>query len=113
MLRPIRPLIAALLATAAAAPAWSAAPEKQLFQVTNTALRPADCAIVVDGKTRTYLKIRPGKTWADNFDPRRTIQLVCDRAVGDGVWAMKAGTRYRLLDGAGGKVDFAEKAGED
>ena len=113
MRRPIRPLLAALLAVAAAAPAWSAAPEKQLFQVTNTALRPADCAIVVDGKTRTYLKIRPGKTWADSFDPRRTIQLVCDHAVGDGVWAMKAGTSYRLLAGAGGKVDFAETAVEE
>ena len=111
MLRPIRPLLAALLAVAA--PALAAPPEKQLFQVTNTAPRPADCAVVVDGKTRTYLKIRPGKTWADSFDPRRMIQLVCDRAVGNGVWAMKAGVSYRLLDGAAGKVDFAEKVAEE
>lgn len=101
-----RPLLAALIALAAA-PAWSA--EKLTVRVDNASPRTVDCALVVEGKTRTYLKIRPGKAWWEPFHPRRTLQLVCDRTVGDGVWRLKPGSSYRLVD-VGGKVDLVEGA---
>src|ERR1700754_2637463 len=85
----------------------AAAPEKQTVQVSNASARVVECGVVVDNKLRTLLKIHPGKAWADAYDPRRTVQLVCERAVGNGVWRVKAGANYRLVD-AGGKVDLAE-----
>ena len=103
--------LAALLAVAAAAPgaALAEAPAKQTLTLTNTAARLADCTLVVDGKARNVLKIHTGKTWADDFDPRRTLQLVCERAVKDAVWRVKPGTTYRFVDAAG-RVGIAEGA---
>jgi len=111
--RPLAALLFALAALGAAAPgaALAEAPAKQTLTLTNTAQRLADCALIVDGKIRNLLKIHTGKTWADDFDPRRTLQLVCERAVKDAVWRVKPGTTYRFVDAAG-RLDLAEGAAE-
>ena len=101
---------AALTLVLAAGPALAAAPPKQALQVTNAAARNVECALVVDGKTRTFLKIRPGKTWSDDFDPRRDLRLVCERGK-KGVYAVKAGADYHFVDGDG-RVDLAAGAAE-
>lgn len=111
MRKSIRRPLAALLFALAAIPgaALAEAPAKQTLTLTNTAQRLADCALVVDGKTRNLLKIHTGQTWADDFDSRRTLQLVCERSLKNAVWRVKPGTTYRFVDAAG-RVDLAEGA---
>lgn len=99
------------LALAVAVPALAGAPEKQTLSLENGAGRVVDCAVVVDGKTRTMLKMRPGKTWSDEYDPRRDVRLVCERAK-KGFWRLQAGTGYRLNDAGGRRVDLAQAGGE-
>lgn len=98
--------LAVLAAAAVTRPAAAADAEKQPVTVENGASRVVECAVVVDGKTRTMLKIRPGKRWADSYDPRRTIQLVCERAK-EGVYRVHAGATYRFSD-ADRRVALAE-----
>lgn len=100
--------MAAGLALAAAARA--APPDLQRLTVRNDAERIVECAVVVDGKARTFLKIRPHKLWAADYDPRRKVQLVCERAK-DGVYAVKAGSTYALTYEAN-RVQIAEATGE-
>ena len=107
------PLAAALLLGAAASQANAAAPEKQPVSVTNTQeKRVAHCTLLVDGRARSKLAIRPGKTWSDTFDPRREVLLVCDRATSLRFGPLKAGTSYRLVEVEGAKIEMAEGAGE-
>jgi len=108
MLKSVGPL--ALAVTLAAGAGQAAAVEKQTLTLTNTSSRIVECALLVDGKTRTMLKIRPGKAYADAFDPRRGLQLVCERAK-KGVWEVKAGTGYNFVDGDR-RVGLAEAAGQ-
>ncbi len=68
------------------------------FKLTNDASRIAICTIVVDGKSDTYLKIRPGKAHTGQYGPKRQVQLVCDRAAKLS-WPIKLGSSYRLVDG--------------
>ena len=104
-------LALAALAAVLAAPVQAAPPEKQTLTVTNGASRIVECAVIVDGKARTQLKIRPGKTWADVYDPRRAVQLVCERTK-EGVYGpLKIGSAYRFEDGPK-RIDLAEAAGE-
>jgi hypothetical protein len=88
----------------------AAAPERQPVSVTNASARIAACALVVDGHTRTYLKLHPGKSWSAPFDPRQDIRLVCEHARALN-WRLKPGAAYRVVD-AGGKADLAEGGGE-
>jgi len=113
MSKPHRLRLAALIVpmSLAGTMAGAAAPEKQTVQVANASPRIVVCGVVVDSKLRTLLKIRPGKAWADAYDVRQTLQLVCERAAKGAVWRVKPGSSYRLVD-AGGKVDIAEAAAE-
>ena len=107
------PLAAALLLAAAASQANAAAPEKQPVSVTNTQeKRVAYCTLLVDGRARSQLAIRPGKTWSDAFDPRREVLLVCDRATSLRFGPLKAGMSYRIVETEGAKIQLAEGAGE-
>lgn len=65
--------------------------------LTNDASRPVYCAVLVDGKTRNYLNIRPGKTFTADIHRRRTVQLVCERAK-ENVYELKLATVNRLVD---------------
>ena len=104
------PLAAALLLGAPVVA--HAAPEKQPVSVTNTqAQRVAHCTLIVDGRARSNLAIRPGKTWSEPFDPRREVLLVCDRATSIRFGPLKAGTSYRLVETEGAKIEMAEGAG--
>jgi len=111
------PLAAALLlgAMPLAAPLGAnaaTAPEAQPVSVTNTqAARVAYCTLLVDGRARTKLAIRPGKTWSEAFAPRREILLVCDRATSLRFGPLKAGMSYRLVETEGAKIQLAEGAG--
>ena len=109
-LRPAPGLLAAALALLAVAPA-AAEPEKLPLAVTNATDRVVFCAFVFDGKTRTNLAIRPGKTWSEPFDPRRRLQLVCNRGKESVFGPLEAGKRYDLVT-AGRKIGLAEASGE-
>ena len=96
-------------AATGAAPAADGAPEKPVVSVTNTqAARVAYCTLLVDGRARTKLAIRPGHTWSEAFDARRELLLVCDRAKSLKFGPLKAGTSYRLVEVDGAKIDIAE-----
>jgi ABC-type glycerol-3-phosphate transport system substrate-binding protein len=97
------------LTLAAAAPAGAGAPDKQTLTVTNAASRLVECTVVVDTKARQFLKLHPGKAWAADFDPRRRVQLVCERSKPD-VFVVKAGSAYRLEDAGNRWVALAEAA---
>jgi len=109
--------LVALLAVALAAPTLSlmpaapaqAADEMAAFKVTNASSRIAICTIVVDIKSDTYLKIRPGKSHTAQYRPNRQVQLVCDRAAKLS-WPIKLGTNYRLVDGEK-RLELVEDAG--
>jgi hypothetical protein len=110
------PLAAALLLAApllgVMPQAAHAAPEKQPVSVTNTQeKRVAYCTLLVDGRARSNLAIRPGKTWSDAFDPRREVLLVCDRATSLRFGPLKAGMSYRIVETEGAKIQLAEGAG--
>lgn len=113
MRKSIRGPLAAALALGAAPLAAHAAPEKQPVSVTNTqAQRVAYCTVIVDGRARSNLAIRPGKTWSEPFDPRREILLVCDRATSLRFGPLKAGVSYRLVETDGAKIQLAEGSAE-
>lgn len=97
------------LGLAAALPAAAAPPEPQRLTVRNDAARIVECAVIVDGKARTFLKMRPGKLWAADYDPRRKVQLVCERGK-EGVYTVKAGLTYSLSYEAN-RVQLAEATG--
>ncbi|WP_068879243.1 hypothetical protein [Phenylobacterium sp. CCH12-B4] len=104
----VRGLIAALCVSAPTA-AQAAPPDMPLVSVTNTqAERVAYCTLLVDGRARTKLAIRPGKTWSEGFDPRRELLLVCDRAKALRFGPLKTGASYRLVEIPGAKIELAE-----
>lgn len=112
LLAPLRVVPAAVfVALLAAAPA-AADPDKLPLSVTNTTERVVFCAFVFEGKTRTMLEIRPGKTWSEAFDPRRQLQLVCNRGIDNVFGPLEAGKAYDLVAARGRKVDLAEASGE-
>lgn len=106
---------AALCAAALAAPTLAAAgdaPEGyQRLTVTNTTERVAYCTLVFDGRARTELAIRPGKSWYESFAPGRDLRLVCQRSKGLFFGPLEPGKSYRLV-AAGSKMDVAEGSGE-
>lgn len=83
----------------------------QRLAVTNTTERVAFCTLIFDGKARTELAIRPGKTWYESFAPGRDLRLVCQRSKGLFFGPLAPGKSYRLV-AAGSKVDVAEGSGE-
>jgi len=106
------PLLATLAAAALLAPLAARAADKPLLAVTNTqAERVAYCTLLVDGRARTKLAIRPGKTWSDAFDPRRELILVCDRSTSLKFGPLKAGQSYRIVEAPGAKIGIAEGGG--
>lgn len=108
------PAAATALATLLGAGASLAAPapDKPVLSVTNTqTARVAYCTLLVDGRARTKLAIRPGHTWSDAFDARRELLLVCDRGKSIKFGPLKAGTSYRLVEVEGAKIDIAEGGG--
>ena len=102
------------LAFAAAAPAHAADPPAnyERLTVTNTTDRAAVEQQSAIGHARTELAIRPGKSWYESFDPRRDLQLVCQRGIGRAFGPLAAGKTYRLVPAEGRKMDVAEGAGE-
>lgn len=102
-------LAAALTGTPALAAETPAGYEP--LSVANTTDRVVFCTLIFDGKARTYLEIRPGKTWTEAFDPRRELRLVCQRAKGNAFGPLEPGKSYRLV-AAGSKVVMADGAAE-
>ena len=77
--------------------------------LTNEASRPVYCAVIIDGKTRNYINIRPGKTYVAELDTdRRAVQLVCERAKKTAYGPLKVETPYRLVDSERRYVDLVE-----
>ena len=85
--------------------ATAAPPAKGTFRVTNDAPRVVECALLVEGHTRTYLKIHPGKAYFDDFAPGKLLQLVCMRGKEGAYGPLKVGTDYRIVPRAGDHVD--------
>lgn len=101
-----------LAALAFAAPAAAQTPDGyELLSVTNTTERVAFCTLIFDGRARTELAIRPGKTWSEAFAPRRDLRLVCQRGKGLYFGPLDPGKAYRLVQ-AGSKIDMAEGSAE-
>ena len=107
-------LALALAAATAAFPALAAdAPDGyETLTVTNTTTQVAYCTLLFDGRARTELAIRPGRTWYEGFDPRRDLRLVCLRSKALYFGPLEAGKTYRLVDAPGRKIDVAEGSGE-
>jgi len=104
--------LVAMCCAATAAPPARAEPDKPLVAVTNTLTEHvAYCTLLVDGRARTKLAIRPGKTWSEAFDPRRELLLVCDRATSIRFGPLKAGNSYRIVGAEGRKIELAEGSG--
>ncbi|PZQ65773.1 MAG: hypothetical protein DI570_00545 [Phenylobacterium zucineum] len=105
----IRMLLApALLAAAFAGPAQAQAPDKQPVSVTNAMTQVAHCTLLVDGRVRSYLEIRPEKTWSEEVDPRRLYQLVCMRGK-ENSYRLEPGKPYRV-EAVGRKVGLVATA---
>ena len=87
-----------VLAVTAAAGARADEPTRGgTFKVTNTTDRIVECTMLVDGATRTYLRVHPGKAYQDDFTANRRIQLVCMRGK-EGVYGpLKFGVDYRFV----------------
>jgi hypothetical protein len=103
-------IILGLMAAAGllAAPLAAAAePDKGQFKVTNDTQRIVECVLLVNGHTRTYLKVHPGKAYFDTFPEGRALQLVCMRGQ-EGVYGpLKLGVDYRFVDAPSGRVGLA------
>lgn len=100
-----------LLPLAAALPAHAADADKAPLTITNATAHIAECAVVVDGHTRTFLKIHPGKAWWDRFRPSQDLRLVCEHSKKLFFGPLKAGTTYRVVD-AGQWLELAEGAAQ-
>jgi hypothetical protein len=103
---------AGLIAAAVAGGPAAAAPPKGTFSVTNDAHRVVECNLLVEGRTRTYLKVHPGKTYRDDFFPGTLVQLACGRGVQDTYGPLKLGVGYRFVSREGNRVAVVEGAGE-
>lgn len=114
MPKPITPALCALALALTAGAAHAADPPAgyERLTVTNTTDRVAFCTFIFEGKARTELAIRPGKSWFESFEPRRDLRLVCQRGVGRAFGPLAAGKTYRLVPAEGRKIAVAEGAGE-
>jgi hypothetical protein len=80
------------------------------FKVTNDAQRIVECTLLVDGRTRTYLKVHPTKTYADTFSVGRLLQLVCMRGSEDSFGPLKLGIDYRFVEAPSDRVKLVAVA---
>ncbi|MEW5686636.1 MAG: hypothetical protein AB1942_17095 [Pseudomonadota bacterium] len=108
--RVVRIVTAPALAAIAllAAPASAQTADKQPISVTNAMNAVAHCTFLVEGRVRTYLEIRPGKTWSEEVDPRRLYQLVCMRGK-ENSYRLEPGKPYRV-EAVGRKVGLVAAA---
>ncbi|HEX2815350.1 MAG TPA: hypothetical protein VHN39_03080 [Phenylobacterium sp.] len=105
-------LAAGLAGALAAGSGAGAAVPSATFRVTNASNRVVECNLLVDGKTRTYLKVHVGKTYFDDFTVGRQLQLVCMRGV-EGVYGpLKLGVDYRFVERDGHHVAVVEGAAQ-
>jgi hypothetical protein len=95
-----------LMAPLAIPLAAGAAPASGQFKVTNDTPHIVECVLLVNGKTRTYLKVHPGKAYFDTFLEGRTLQLVCMRARTGVYGPLKLGVDYRFVDAPGDHIDL-------
>ena len=114
MPKPVTPALIALSLTlaAGAAHAGESPAGYERLTVTNTTDRVAFCTFLFNGRARTELAIRPGKSWYESFDPRRDLRLVCQRSKRLYFGPLAAGKTYRLVPAEGRKIDLAEGRGE-
>jgi len=89
--------LTALLLALSAAPA-GAEPQKLPVTVTNASERLADCAVVIDGRIKYYVKIKPGDAWTDSFQTIRELKLVCERSRAYFFGPLKLGGAYRIFE---------------
>ena len=101
--------LATLLLLAVAAPA--AAVEKLPLTVTNDSQRIAECAVLIDGRIKKYVNIRPGKTYTDQFESNRELKLVCEKSRPMWFGPLKLGSAYRIVR-TGAWFEIAEAAGD-
>jgi len=105
-------LAAVAAALLAVAPASAAEVGPGRFSVTNDTSRVVECNFQIDGKTLTYLKVHPAKTYFTAVDPRRAVSLVCMRGK-QGVYDhLKLGTDYRFVAAPSLRVDLQVAKGD-
>jgi hypothetical protein len=106
MHKPVILALAAALTAAASAP--QAETEHGKFRITNDAHRVVECNLLVEGRTRTYLKVHMGKAYYDTFPANGLLQLACVRGAKDFYGPLKIGVDYRFVDAPGDRVDVIE-----
>ncbi|MCR5877081.1 hypothetical protein [Phenylobacterium sp. J367] len=73
--------MAALAALAAAGAALAQEPPApQPLSLTNGSGLLVYCAVLVDARLYTNVRLKPAASWSHAFDPRREVALVCNRA---------------------------------
>jgi hypothetical protein len=97
-------LATAGLIVASVASAQAAAAPRGTFSVTNDARRLVECNLLINSKTRSYLKVHQGKTYHDDFFPGTFVQLACGRGVQDTYGPLKLGIDYRFVSRDGNRV---------
>jgi hypothetical protein len=95
--------LASVAASAAASTAWATHPLGH-FHVTNDAHRVVECNLLVDSRTRTYLKVHIGKSYGSDFTEGRRLQLACMRGADDVFGPLKLGVDYRFVDAPGDRI---------
>ncbi len=104
-----KPVILALAAALAASTSQvRGETEHGRFRITNDAHRVVECNLIVEGRTRTYLKVHMGKAYYDTFAANRLLQLACVRGAKGFYGPLKVGVDYRFVDAPGDRVDVVE-----
>lgn len=55
-------------------------PARQPLTLTNASGRLVYCAVLVEARLYTNVRLKPGAAWTRDFGPRREVSLVCNRA---------------------------------
>ena len=78
------------------------------FSVTNDTERVVECNVLIDGRTRTYIKVHPAKTYFTDVDAGRLVQLVCMRGKVGVYGPLKLGADYRFVPAPSLRVDLRD-----
>ncbi|HVI33691.1 hypothetical protein [Phenylobacterium sp.] len=105
-------LAAALAALALAVPAAAAeGPPDETLTLRNEASELVYCAVLLNGRLFVNVRLKPGAHWSRPLDPRRKVELVCNRLKKSVYGPLQPGGSYSFVDG-GERVDLKAAEGE-
>lgn len=103
----------AIAAPAAALPSAARAegPPDETLTLRNEADRLVYCAVLLNGRLFVNVRLKPGAHWSRPIDPRRKVELVCNRLKKPVYGPLEPGGSYSFVDG-GDRVDLRAAEGE-